>query len=124
MSFIQERIPFVTTIRISDLIDIAILSFAIYQLLWIMRKTSSGRVLKGILVLILAMWLASALQLTATSWALNYVVSQGILVLVIPGADGQRKADEYVQQPAAGLAPRHGDRHSGDGRRLYLHVQG
>ena len=83
MSFIQERIPFVTTIRISDLIDIAILSFAIYQLLWIMRKTSSGRVLKGILVLILAMWLASALQLTATSWALNYVVSQGILVLVI-----------------------------------------
>ena len=55
MSFIQERIPFVTTIRISDLIDIAILSFAIYQLLWIMRKTSSGRVLKGILVLILAM---------------------------------------------------------------------
>lgn len=43
MSFIQEEIPFVTTIRIFDLIDIAILSVAIYQLLWIMRKSSSGR---------------------------------------------------------------------------------
>ena len=54
MSFIQEEIPFVTTIRIFDLIDIAILSVAIYQLLWIMRKSSSGRVIKGVLVLIVA----------------------------------------------------------------------
>ena len=83
ISFIQEEIPFMSTIRISDLIDIGILTFAIYQLMWIMRKSSSGRVLKGILVLIVAMWLASAIHLTATSWVLNYVVEQGIVVLVI-----------------------------------------
>ena len=73
MSFIQEEIPFMTTIRISDLLDIAIVSFAIYQLLWILRKSSSGRVLKGIIVLIVAMALATGLQLTATTWVLNWV---------------------------------------------------
>ena len=83
MSSIQEEIPYMTTIRIFDLIDIAIMSFAIYQLLWIMRKSSSGRVLKGIVVLIVAMALATRLQLTATTWVLNWVVEWGILVLVI-----------------------------------------
>ena len=83
MSFIQEEIPFVTTIRIFDLIDIAILSVAIYQLLWIMRKSSSGRVIKGVLVLIVAIAAADWLQLTATSWVLNWVVEWGILALVI-----------------------------------------
>lgn len=34
-------------------------------------------------MLILTMWLASAIQLTATSWLLNRVVEWGILVLVI-----------------------------------------
>ena len=83
MSFIQGELPFVTTIRIFDLIDIAILSFAIYQLLWIMRRSSSGRVIKGVLVLIVAIAAADWLQLTATSWVLNRVVEWGILVLVI-----------------------------------------
>ncbi len=83
MSFIQNEIPFMATVRISDLLDIAILTFAIYQLLWIMRKSSSGRVVKGIVVLLVAMGLADWLQLTATSWVLNWVVEWGILVLVI-----------------------------------------
>ena len=83
MNFFQEEIPFMATIRVSDLIDIAILAFLIYHIFWFMRKTSSGRVLKGIMVLILTMWLASAIQLTATSWLLNRVVEWGILVLVI-----------------------------------------
>ena len=71
------------TVRVSDLIDIAILAFLIYHIFWFMRKTSSGRVLKGIMVLILTMGLASSIQLTATSWLLNRVVEWGILVLVI-----------------------------------------
>ena len=83
LNFFQEEIPFMATIRVSDLIDIAILAFLIYHIFWFMRKTSSGRVLKGIMVLILTMWLASAIQLTATSWLLNRVVEWGILVLVI-----------------------------------------
>ena len=83
LNFFQEEIPSMATIRVSDLIDIAILAFLIYHIFWFMRKTSSGRVLKGIMVLILTMWLASAIQLTATSWLLNRVVEWGILVLVI-----------------------------------------
>ena len=48
-----------------------------------MRKSSSGRVIKGVLVLIVAIAAADWLQLTATSWVLNWVVEWGILALVI-----------------------------------------
>lgn len=41
--FFQEEIPFMATVRVSDLIDIAILAFLIYHIFWFMRKTSSGR---------------------------------------------------------------------------------
>ena len=37
-------------IRIQDLLDVAIIALIIYKMLWTIRKTSSGRVLKGVLM--------------------------------------------------------------------------
>lgn len=71
------------TIRPSDLLDIAVLSLVIYKLLCMVRKTSSGRVLRGVLVLLLVMVLCSVLKLYATSYLLNKVVEWGIIVLVV-----------------------------------------
>ena len=80
--FMQTQLPMIR-LRLWDVADIAILSFLIYKLLWMLRKSSSGRVLRGILMLMLAMWISSAIPLTATSFLLNRVVEWGILVLVI-----------------------------------------
>lgn len=71
------------TIRLSDLIDIAVMSLVIYRLLWMLRKTSSGRVLRGVVVLLFAMWLCTYLKLYATSFLLNKAVEWGIVVLVV-----------------------------------------
>lgn len=81
--FMHTNMPFLQTIRIADLLDIAILSFLIYKLMWMLRKSSSGRVLRGVLVLLFAMWISSAIPLTATSFLLNKVVEWGILAIVI-----------------------------------------
>ena len=80
--FLQSSLP-VIQLRLADLIDITILSVVIYKMLWMLRKSSSGRVLRGIMMLLFAMWLSSAIPLTATSFLLNKVVEWGILVLVI-----------------------------------------
>ena len=73
----------VIRLQLADLLDIAILTGIIYKLLWMLRKTSSGRVLRGILILLLAMVVSSAISLTATSFLLKQVVELGVLVLVI-----------------------------------------
>lgn len=82
-SFMHTNMPVLHTIRVADLLDIAILSFLIYRLIWMLRKSSSGRVLRGVLVLLFAMWLSSAIPLTATSFLLSKVVEWGILAIVI-----------------------------------------
>ncbi len=81
-NFFQTNFPLIG-IRPADVLDLAILSVLIYRLLWMLRKTSSGRVLRGILILLLAMWASNYLMLTATSFLLRQVVEWGILVLVI-----------------------------------------
>lgn len=82
-SVIQAVVNFARMLRISDLVDIAILSFLIYKLIWTTRKNSFGRVLKGVGVVLLVMLLASALRLYAVSFLFNIVVEWGVLALVI-----------------------------------------
>ena len=82
--FLQSNFPLLQ-LQLTDILDIAILSFVIYKLLWMLRKTSSGRVLRGLLILGLAMALSSSnfLGLTATSWLLDRVVQWGIVVQAV-----------------------------------------
>lgn len=80
-TFLQMSLPL--SLRLSDLLDIAILSFVIYKILWILRKTSSGRVLWGILILMFAMALFSKMELIATSFLLGKLVEWGVVVLVV-----------------------------------------
>lgn len=81
--FLQSNFPLLQ-LQVTDILDIAILSFVIYKLLWMLRKTSSGRLMWGVLILMAAMFVSSyVLSLTATSWLLDKVVQWGLLVLVV-----------------------------------------
>lgn len=78
----HSNIPLIN-LQLADLLDIAILSVLIYKMLWMMRKTSSGKVLRGILVLLFAMMVTSAIPLTTTSFLLNKAVEWGVLGVFI-----------------------------------------
>ena len=82
--FVQSNFPLLK-IQLTEVLDMDMMSFVIYKLLWMLRKTSSGRVLRGVLILLLAMFLSSnyVLSLTATSWLLDKVVQWGFVVLVV-----------------------------------------
>lgn len=94
----------VDTIRISDLIDIGVMSLVIYRLMWMVRKTSSGRVLRGVVVLLFAMWLCTSLELYATSFLLNKAVEWGIVVLVILFQPEIRRFLERMGSAGLGLS--------------------
>ena len=102
--FVQSNFPLLQ-IQLTDVLDIAILSFVIYKLLWMLRKTSSGRVLRGVLILLLAMFLSSnyVLSLTATSWLLDKVVQWGFVVLVVLFQPEIRRILEQMGSSRLGL---------------------
>ena len=83
ISVLQNGWRYLTLIRITDLLDIAIMSFAIYKLLSLVRSTRAENILKGIVIFILALWLSSLLNLRGINYIMSYVVDWGVLALFI-----------------------------------------
>ena len=80
---LQQLKGMLTPIGIFDIIDILIMAFIIYKLIMLIRRTSSGAVAKGILVLIVALWASSLLQLNTVNFLLGRVVEWGVVALVV-----------------------------------------
>ena len=73
---------FVFSLRLLDVVDILVVAYLIYRLLLLVRKTNSSRLLKGVLVVIAALWLSTD-RLPALNFALTHVVEWGVLALII-----------------------------------------
>ena len=85
-----------TSITVSDIIDIAVVSFLIYQVVKLVRETSSARIIRGVIVLIVAMWISNILQLTMVNYLFQTVLTWGILVIAIVFQPELRRVLERV----------------------------
>jgi len=79
-----------------DFIDVAIIAFIIYQVLRFIRETRAEQLVKGILVLIIIMFVAGALQLYTLNWVLRNFMQFGMIALVIVFQPELRRALEYL----------------------------
>ncbi|MCL2079350.1 MAG: diadenylate cyclase CdaA [Oscillospiraceae bacterium] len=71
------------SLRIWDIIDILIIAFLIYRVLSIMQKTSASSVIKGLLILLAAAWIANFFNMNILTYLLRQVMQLGILVIVV-----------------------------------------
>ncbi len=83
ISVLENIWRYLTLVRVTDVLDIAIMSFAIYKLLSLVRSTRAENILKGIIFFILALWLSSLLSLRGINYILSYVVEWGVLALFV-----------------------------------------
>jgi len=85
-SFVEtllNAVNYIKTIGIADALDILIVAFLIYQLLGLIRKTNTMRVARGIIVLLLVLWISGVLRLTMINFLLRKAVELGLIALVI-----------------------------------------
>lgn len=80
---ISNAFNYIKTIGISDAFDILIVAFLIYVLLTLIRKTNTLRVTRGIIVLLLVLWLSGILKLTMINFLLRRAVELGLIAIVI-----------------------------------------
>ena len=73
----------IQTISIWDVLDMAIIAYLIYRLLTFVRKTSSANVIKGIVLLIAVMWIASLLHLSVINYLLGEAFQLGVVVVIV-----------------------------------------
>lgn len=92
----NDAVKFLGTMGWSDFVDILIVAAVIYALIRFIRRTNAQKVAKGLLLLVLATWLASALNLMVTSFLLRQVFGIGILAVIVLFQPEIRRALEKV----------------------------
>lgn len=79
----QGCVSYMKTIQITDVIDIAILSYLLYRMLLWARNTNAGQVLKGIGFIFIMLWVSSVLHLHVVSYLLGKIIEVGFLAVVV-----------------------------------------
>jgi diadenylate cyclase len=87
---------YILTIGFWDVIDILIVAYLIYRVLVFARKTSSGGLLKGIVLLIAVLWISTILHLNVISYLLGNTMELGIIAVIILFQPELRKFLEQV----------------------------
>lgn len=80
---LQEFKGKVVLFGISDVVDIAIMAFLIYKVIMLMRRTNSGAVAKGVLLLLFALGVSTFFHLNAVSYLLQQLMVWGVVALVV-----------------------------------------
>lgn len=79
-----HRIPvLLSTIRVSDILDILIVAYLIYKSIMLIRRTNSYHLARGILIILVALGLSGVLELHMINRLLRRTVELGLIALVI-----------------------------------------
>lgn len=85
LSVLENIGRYLVLIRPADLIDMALIGFAVYKLLSLVKSTRAENILKGVAIFLLALLLSSeaALNLRSVNYILSHMVEWGVLALII-----------------------------------------
>ena len=87
MGNIKERvsnaIEYMTTAQISDIIDIILVAMLIYVAIGLIRRTNTTRLARGIVIILLALWLSDLFKFRMINSLLKTTVELGFIALVI-----------------------------------------
>lgn len=84
------------TIGIIDILDIAIVAYLIYKIIFWIKETRAWTLLKGILVIFVFYIFASILKLNTITWILTNTISVGIIAIIVVFQPELRRALEQL----------------------------
>ena len=82
-SALEKATKYLMTIGISDFVDIVIVAYLLYKFIWLARKSNFSNVAKGIVLIIVGLWLSEVLNLTMINYLLRKVLELGLIALLI-----------------------------------------
>jgi diadenylate cyclase len=80
---LNSFLDIVRAIRLNDIIDMVIMAFVFYKVLYFLARTGSGRVLRGILLLVVVLLLARAMNLYVINYVFGKTFELGVLALLV-----------------------------------------
>ena len=86
----------VSSVGITDVLDIAIITFLVYKLLGFIRESRAEQLAKGLLLLVVATVLSKWMHLYTLHWLLSGLISAGLVAIVVIFQPELRRALEYL----------------------------
>ena len=83
VNFFVSKFSYFSTIQLADVLDILIVAYIIYKVIGLIRKTSSYNLARGIVFVLIAVWLSGILNLTMINYLLKKAVEIGLIAIVI-----------------------------------------
>lgn len=83
LEYFKDIARLLSTITISDVVDILLVTFLVYRLIQMIRSTSTSKIAKAILFVLVASWMTGLLRLNMVNFLLDKVLEIGVLALVI-----------------------------------------
>lgn len=84
------------SIKITDILDIAIVAFLLYNLLEFIKETRAQQLFRGILLIVGAFFVSELLDLNLLNWLLTSLITVGIIAIVILFQPEIRRALEQI----------------------------
>lgn len=81
---------------ITDLLDILIVAFVVYELILLVRQTRAAQLAKGIIILLLFNWIANTVGLRTVAYALNNLMQASLILLIVVFQPELRRALEQM----------------------------
>ena len=115
LATMQQVLDYLHTIKITDLIDIAIISYLFYRIILFAKETRAGQVLRGIGLVIFLLWIANVFNLHILASILSKAVELGFLAVGVVfqpeirhflekmGSGSLRLTNHNIGQPSSDL---------------------
>ena len=79
----NRAMSYLGSMKLADFIDIVIVAYILYKSIWFVRKTNSINLAKGIVLIIIALWLSEIFELTMINYLLRKAVELGLIAVLI-----------------------------------------
>ena len=96
--FIEQNISnlHIPTIKVTDIIEILIISFLVYHIMVWVRNTRAWSLLKGVVVILVFVLLAEVFHMTTIMWIIQNVLYLGTVAIIVVLQPELRKALEEL----------------------------
>ncbi|MCI5840144.1 MAG: diadenylate cyclase CdaA [Peptoniphilaceae bacterium] len=86
----------ITDLRMSDIIDIAIIAFIIYKIILLFKETRAEQVLKGLLLILIFSKVSEWLNLYTLKWLTDRFLQAGLIFIIVVFQPELRRALEKI----------------------------
>ncbi len=93
----------IQTMTVMDFVDIALMSYLVYLLIKLIRETRASQLIKGIMIVLAAYFISTAIGLRSMSYIIKSVLNVGLLAIIIMFQPEIRRALEKAGRSKFGI---------------------